>query len=238
MPIPTSISDLSQTAADNYPTGAEVIGSNLDNYLRAHASFIKQAQSLASASIAAASTVDVSAADGESVLITGAATIASLGAGFVGCKRELRFDDVCTLTHSSDLQLPDATDLTTADGAVYTFRCTASGTWVYVSGVATGGGSSGGSTPVTANSNATLDGTHVNQHVEKTSASVVTLTLPPGLGSAGDAILFVNNSAANLVISRGSGVSLYRFGTNANVTLSARRSMLIVKTTTTDVWQA
>lgn len=236
MPIPTSVSDLSQTAADNYPTGSEIIGANLDNYLRAHAAFIRRHEALASASIAAASTVDVSASDGESVLITGAATITSLGTGYVGCLRELRFDDACTLTHSTDLQLPGDTNITTSDGDVYTFRCTASGTWAMVSGSVSG--DSGGSGVQTINSTTTLDSSHLNQQIEKTSSSSVTLTLPPSIGSAGDAILFVNNSTGNLVISRGSGVSLYRYGTNANVTIPAHRSMLIVRTTTTDVWQA
>lgn len=237
MPIPSTAADLSQTAADNYPTGAEVIGSNLDNYLRAHASFIRQAQALASASIASASTVDVSASDGESVLITGTATIASLGAGFVGCKRELRFDGACTLTHSDDLQLPSDTDITTAAGDVYTFRCTASGTWVLVGG-SVAGSSSTSTTPTTVNSNTVLDSTHLNKHIEKTTASSVTLTIPASLGAAGDAILFVNNSTANLVIARGSGVALYRYGTDANVTIPAHRSMLVILTSTADVWQA
>lgn len=237
MPIPTAISDLSQTAADNYPTGSEPIGTSLDDYLRTHAAFIRQFYALAGSSISAASTVNVAAADGESVLITGAATIGSLGTGYVGCKRELRFDGACTLTASSNILLPGGADVTTAAGDVYTFRCTASGVWTLVA-VRVGGSGASSNTPVTVNTNTVLSGTHVNQIVEKASGSSVTLTIPPSLGSSGDAILFVNNSTSDLVIARGSGVALYRYGANANVTIPAHRSMLVVKTTSTDVWQS
>ena len=133
MPVPNTMGDLSTTAGSNYPTGSEVIGNNLDNYLRAHASLIRQPFALGS-SVAAASTTDVAPASGESVEITGAATINSLGAGFVGCRRELRFSGVCVLTHSGSLQLPGAGDITTAAGSVFTFRCISSGVWVLVGG--------------------------------------------------------------------------------------------------------
>lgn len=239
MPIPSAISDLSQTAADNYPTGSEVIGANLDNYLRAHGSFIRQPYALAGASVASASTTNVSASDGESVLITGTTTITSLGVGFIGCKRELRFEGALTLTHSSGLVLPGAADITTAAGDAYTFRCTDASTWVMVAGSVVGSGGGGASyTPVVVNANTTLDGTHVNQQVEKTSSTSYTFTIPPGLGASGDAILFVNNSTGSLIISRGSGVALYRYGTNANVTIPAHRSMLVVLTTTANTWQS
>jgi len=40
MPVPGSINDLSTTAASNYPAGGESVFPNLDDYFRAHASFI------------------------------------------------------------------------------------------------------------------------------------------------------------------------------------------------------
>src|SRR5690606_6218246 len=137
-----------------------------------------------------------SAADGESVLITGEAEITSLGTGYVGCKRELRFDDNCTIANSSSIVCPGGEDIITADGDAYTFRCTDSGVWVYVCGSTSGSGNQL-YTPVIANSNATLTSDHLNQKVEKNTGSVVTLTIPPGLGEEGDEILFVNNSASN-----------------------------------------
>lgn len=110
------------------------------------------------------------ASEGESVSITGSATIASLGTGFAGCLRELRFSGACTLTHSSNLQLPGSANITTASGDVIVFRCLASGQWqmvaasrsgtvssVAVSGGATGLTTSGG--PVTTAGTITLAGT-------------------------------------------------------------------------------
>lgn len=130
MPVPSQMSDLSPTAASNSPAGSEAIGNSLDDYLRVQAALLRQTYALASVGIAAASTVNVSASDGESVQITGTGTINSLGTGYNGCKRELRFAGVCTLTHSSNLQLPNAANITTVAGQVYGFRCIGSNTWV------------------------------------------------------------------------------------------------------------
>ena len=130
MPVPTSMQDLSAAAASNSPQGSENVAPNLDNYLRSHAAIIRQTYSMASSSIASASTVDVAAADGESVDITGTATINSLGAGFSGCLRELRFSGAATLSASASIQgLPGSSNITVAAGETMTFRCIASGQW-------------------------------------------------------------------------------------------------------------
>ena len=42
MAVPSTIADLDATAANNSPSGSESIGTNLDDYLRAHAAIIKQ----------------------------------------------------------------------------------------------------------------------------------------------------------------------------------------------------
>lgn len=42
MAVPTLITDLSATASNNSPAGTEAVLPNLDNYLRAHAAFIRQ----------------------------------------------------------------------------------------------------------------------------------------------------------------------------------------------------
>lgn len=42
MPVPTTLSDLSTTIGSNYPTGGETVGTNMDDYLRAHAGLIAQ----------------------------------------------------------------------------------------------------------------------------------------------------------------------------------------------------
>jgi len=237
MPVPNSPGDLSQNPNDNYPTGSESIGNSLDDYIRTHAAFIRQMYSLASSSISAASTVNVAPADGESVLITGTGTINSLGAGYVGCKRELRFEDVCTLTHSSDLQLPGAANITTEAGDAFTFRCVDSGVWLYVGGKTLGGGGGGSITPIPVTGNITLDATFLDQIAEKTVTGNLTVTLPPSLGTAGRIITLSNAAASgNWTISRGSGVALYRYQQNANIIIPARRMVSIYLSGTTDTW--
>lgn len=42
MPVPSTIADLSVTSSSNSPSGSEPVGTSLDDYLRAHASIIKQ----------------------------------------------------------------------------------------------------------------------------------------------------------------------------------------------------
>lgn len=136
MPVPNTMSDLAPVAGDNYPVGSEPIGNNLDNYLRAHAALIRQGNAVASSSMPSGSTVNVANANGESVLITGDVTISSLGSGFVGCKRELRFTSSPTLAHSSNLQLPHGRNIKVAAGQSLIFRCVANGVWACVGGTA------------------------------------------------------------------------------------------------------
>lgn len=232
MPIPTSISDLSQTAADNYPTGSEVIGANLDNYLRAHASFIKSFYSLASSSITAASSVDVAASDGESVLITGSATITSLGAGYTGCLRELRFDDVCTLTNSANLLLPGGSDLSTSDGSVLQFRCTAPGVWTYIGGSNAATSATGIIPQRAMAADKTLSMDDAGSHVLRTAGD---LTIPPNSSvpfETGTAISIINGTTTTMSVKRGSGVTLYMAtsNTNSNRSLVGRGICTLLKT--------
>lgn len=133
MPVPNSMNDLAQLPGSNSPAGTEVIGNSLDNYLRAHAAIIRSTNALASSTIAAASTVDVGLADAESVLITGSATINSLGTGFAGCKRELRFANACTLAHSASIVLPGGANIAVLPSDQFVFRCYAAGQWVMTS---------------------------------------------------------------------------------------------------------
>ena len=53
MPVPTTIADLDPVAANNYPTGGESVGPNLDNYLRAHAAIMRQVSDSIAPAIAA-----------------------------------------------------------------------------------------------------------------------------------------------------------------------------------------
>lgn len=54
MPVPNSVADLDPVAANNFPTGGESVGPNLDNYLRSHAAIIRQVSDAAAAALTAA----------------------------------------------------------------------------------------------------------------------------------------------------------------------------------------
>jgi hypothetical protein len=119
MPIPSAISDLSQTAASNSPAGSES-PTTLDDYQRAHASFIallRDGKGFATeATVASAATADIGAANSLYVQITGTTGITSFGANYNG-PRFLRFAAALTLTHNATtLILPGAANITTAAG--------------------------------------------------------------------------------------------------------------------------
>ena len=134
MPVPNSMADLSTLASSNFPTGTEAIGNSLDNYIRAGFAITRSTYAMASATIASASTTDLATADGESVRVTGTATINSFGTGYAGCKREVSFAGALTIVNSSNIALPRGVNLSVVAEDVYTFRCTASGVWRLVSG--------------------------------------------------------------------------------------------------------
>lgn len=134
MPVPSTMSDLSLTAASNSPAGSDPIGNTLDDYIRAHAAIVRSTNALASASIASASTTNIGAADAESVEITGTTTITSFGTAAAGLRRECRFSGALTITHSANIQLPGAANYTTAVGDVLTFRSLGSGQWIMTAG--------------------------------------------------------------------------------------------------------
>lgn len=133
MPVPNSMADLSTLASSNFPTGTESIGNSLDNYIRAVSAIIRSTNAIASSTIASASTTDIAQADGECVTVTGSATINSLGSGFSGCYREVRFAGACTLVNSASIQLQGG-NIVTAVGTVLSFRCLSAGVWALASG--------------------------------------------------------------------------------------------------------
>jgi len=118
MAAPTLITELSQTAGSNGPAGS-VSPIELDNYDRAHASFIAQLRDgkghAATASVASATTTDIGAANSLSVEITGTTTITGFGTAYSG-PRLLRFAGALTLTDSASLALPGGANITTAAG--------------------------------------------------------------------------------------------------------------------------
>jgi hypothetical protein len=114
MPIPTSIADISTTAASNYPAGGDAIGTSLDDYLRTIQSIIKQQDSKGS-DIASSTTITVPNA-GSYFVVTGTTTIATIADNWNGRQIALKFSGILQLTHSSGLILPGSANITTAAG--------------------------------------------------------------------------------------------------------------------------
>ena len=80
--------------------------------------------------IASAAAIDLGAATGDYVVITGTTTITSLGTASAGTERTLVFSGVLTLTHNvTSLILPGGVDIVTDVGDVATFRSEGSGNW-------------------------------------------------------------------------------------------------------------
>jgi hypothetical protein len=121
MPVPSAITDLSQTAGSNSPGSGES-PVTADDYLRTYASFTAQHRDgqgfTAEVDLASAATCSIGAQTSFFVRITGTTTITSFGVvTALPGPRFLRFEDALTLTHnSSTLVLPGGRDITTAAG--------------------------------------------------------------------------------------------------------------------------
>jgi hypothetical protein len=128
MPIPSTMADLSITAASNFPAGSESPTTG-DDYLRAYAAILRTTNAKG-ADIASAATTDIGAATGEFVDVTGTTTITGLGTIAAGIKRTVRFTGALTLTHNAtSLILPGSANITTANGDVAQFISLGSGNW-------------------------------------------------------------------------------------------------------------
>lgn len=119
MPVPTLISELSQTASSNSPAGSES-PTTADDYFRTYASFIAQLRDgkgfTAESDVASAATADIGAVNSYFVRITGTTTITSFGTNYNG-PRFVRFAGILTLTHNATtLILPTGANITTAAG--------------------------------------------------------------------------------------------------------------------------
>ena len=82
------------------------------------------------ADIASAAAINLGAATGEYVVITGSVGISSLGTAQAGTERNVVFTGSLTLTHNAtSLILPGGSNITTAAGDTATFRSEGSGNW-------------------------------------------------------------------------------------------------------------
>jgi hypothetical protein len=130
MPVPSVITDLSATAASNSPAGGDAVFPDLDNYLRAHASLIRQGDTKAS-DIASASTTAIGGSAGRIVDVTGTTSITSFGTVAAGIWRLVRFTGALTLTHNAtSLILPGGVNIVTGAGDTLLAVSLGSGNWV------------------------------------------------------------------------------------------------------------
>lgn len=84
--------------------------------------------------MASAATVEIGYADGNTINITGTTTITSLGAPTQdGVERNVIFDGILTLTHSTSLKLPGEVNIVTAAGDRATFVADTTTTWTCIS---------------------------------------------------------------------------------------------------------
>lgn len=133
MPVPSSIADLSKIAADNSPQGTEAARGTIDDYFRAHASFIRQVADLAGGPtviLPSAATVNIGFAASANILITGTTTITAFDVIAEGTLRWVVFAGALTLVHNgASFYLPGGASIATAAGDVALFKSLGGGNW-------------------------------------------------------------------------------------------------------------
>lgn len=125
--------------ANSAPNNIDIGGANIaegcapsgiNNALRELAKQLRRAVANQGADIASAASIDLGAATGQYVRVTGAATIAGLGTVNAGVLRWVEFTGALTLTHNATaLRLPGAANIVTAAGDVGCFVSLGAGSW-------------------------------------------------------------------------------------------------------------
>lgn len=133
MPVPNSISDLTNIAATNSPAGTESVKGTIDDYLRAHAAFIRQLSDIIAGptvTLASASNVAIGFANSGNITITGTTSIFGFDNVSEGTMRWVTFTGSLLLVHnSSSLFLPGAVNVQTTVGDVALFKSAGGGNW-------------------------------------------------------------------------------------------------------------
>lgn len=133
MPVPAKISDLTSVASTNSPQGTEPVRGTIDDYLRAHASFIRQLfdQLLGpTVTLPSAATVNIGFAGAVNIAITGTTTITAFDVADEGTTRWLTFNGALTLKHNAaSMVLPGAADIVTSAGDVAVLKSLGAGNW-------------------------------------------------------------------------------------------------------------
>lgn len=151
--------------------------------------------------MASASTVDLSAATGKTVNITGTTTITALGTVASGAERDLIFAGILTLTHNAtSLILPGAANITTAAGDVARMKSKGSGNWVCVGYQrASGAPLAGGTSLSFVTPNMTSPAITGATTMTDTGTTLLTVTSTDAGAGAGPIINLIRDSASPAV---------------------------------------
>ena len=128
--VANTLAAWSSTTGSNAPSGATNIGTGLDDNLREIQGVLVRGLSHKGSDIASSTTPALGATEGLMHDITGTATITGFDTVRAGIWKVLKFEGAATLTHNAtNLILPSAANITTADGDVALFISEGSGNW-------------------------------------------------------------------------------------------------------------
>jgi hypothetical protein len=190
--------------------------------------------------------------DGNFFVVTGTTTIATIATKAIGTEVTLQFSGALILTHSADLVLPTAANITTAAGDIAKFREHASGDWRCVSYLRANGqalvvaSSSSDPNQLTGVNTITTTGNLGLSDIGKlclvdTTSGAITLTIPlqSSVTWPANTILRVGHSVneSDLVtINAASGGDLRNSANEPNVTLSIGEIVTIYRVSL-DTWR-
>lgn len=137
MPVPSSITDLSDTASSNFPQDTDSTGGTVASLPRNISAIIKK-QFIRGSDITVSASGSVTINSEYRYFVVGGSgyNITGFSDCFNGRKVTLKFSGALTLVHSASLVLPNSTNITTVAGDVFSFVNESSGVWVLAAGTA------------------------------------------------------------------------------------------------------
>lgn len=192
MPVPSTISDLSTTAALNSPTGSDAIAGTLDDYLRATQAILKGQFSTGSVITVTGTTITIPVT-GSYFSVSAATTYSVTGfsTNFDGRIATIKFaDNNLTLVNSVSLILPNAANIAATAGDVAVFVNEGSGsTWRCVSYTTQGGSMPAGTRMTFAQASAPVGWTQITDDSASNRMLRVVAGTGAGTGGANSPIL-------------------------------------------------